>query len=196
MINQNFPDLYNFLKICVIQQLGTHSLCDIDNNVREGCDQDLELIHKLISLSDKSKFEDKNFLNELGKVSKKNLMVHIVRDCQVIETGSHYSNLIFKVDRGEKIYILKFRTKFKQDFGKLPTGVNKIEIIYAIDNFEKNDKCYRTIGMGGNINFYQERISNKSFDITDDIISKLPCKYLLPKNKIEPKLKPDSCSIS
>lgn len=196
MIDQNYPDLYNFLKICVIQQLGTHSLSDIDINARKGNDDDIKLIQKLILLSDKSKSEDKKFLEELGNGSKDNLMVHIVRDCQVIETGKHYSNLIFKVDKGEKIYILKFRTKFKQDFGKLPTGDNKIEIIYEIDNLEKNDNCYRTIGLGGKINFYQESISNRSFNITDKIISNLPCKYLLPTNKIEPKLKPDSCSIS
>ena len=52
------------------------------------------------------------------------------------------------------------------------------------------------IGIDANTKCYRKEIKSKEVDIDDDVITLLPCDYLLFNEKdLEPKLKPDSCVI-
>ena len=134
--NSGLSNLYSYLKRCVIEQRGSHTLNGIDPNAKDGTEHDIKLINKFIELelkSDNIDDKSKNFLENLSSNLKNNLKVHQTRDCQIIETGSHYVNLTFSSRKDNFIYNLKFSAKFKQTFGSFPIDSNKIKISYFRD---------------------------------------------------------------
>ena len=202
LINTDLPNLYKFLTLCIIEQRGIHSLVNFDKNAKVGSIEDINFIHKYIHLV-KSFSKEKDFLEEFDTMVNNNLMVHITRDCQVIETGSHYVTLTFKTKKENSISSIGFRSKFKQDFDAIPVGNNKITIIYLKDliipNIEDKE-CYNygnTVIDQNNIKYYRKYLYNNEISVYKNMISELPCEYLIPQNYIlKPKLKPDACILS
>ena len=183
----------------------------IDKNAKIGTAEDIIFIHKYIELTLSSQFIDKKeekFLKELDTMVENNLMVHHTRDCQVIETGNHYVSLAFKIKKDDYIYSLIFTAKFKQDFDSQPIGSNTIIIKCLIDRISKlNDKeCQKfkdhhkivsMIGIDKDTFSYQALICSKEIDINENIITQLPCAYMISENHIlKPKLQPDACVVS
>ena len=71
-----------------------------------------------------------------------------------------------------------------------------IKNIKKTDLLVKNLKYNHTIGSEDK-RIYRESIFHKYVDNKDDVITFIPCFYLIPKDHIlEPKLSPDSCTIS
>ena len=206
-INPGMPNLYSYLTRCVIEQTGNHSLIGINPDAKDGTDNEIQLIHKYVELELKSEDLDeksKTFLETLSSNVKNNLKVHQTRDCQIMETGNHYVYLTFSSKKDNFIYNLTFSSKFKQKYDSPTIGFNKINIRYSKDDIF-NKKIHKakdyshynhTIGIDENTRYYRDTIKLKEVDIDDDIITLLPCDYLLFNEKnLEPKLKPDSCVI-
>ncbi len=155
--------------------------------------------------SNKIDNESKFFLEKLSSNLKNNLKVHQTRDYQIIETGSHYVNLTFSSRKDNFIYNLKFSAKFKQTFGSFPIDSNKIKISYfrdfifdkKIHKKEDYTNYHYILSISEDIQYYRTNFKSNEFDIKDEIITLLPCDYLISNKKIiEPKLTPDSCTIS
>ena len=87
----NKPDLYKFLTLCAIEQRGVHTLCDFNKNATIGTKEDINFVNQYVKLALSSCQHDQtsiDFLNNLI-MFKNNMMVHLTRDCQIIETGNH-----------------------------------------------------------------------------------------------------------
>ncbi len=209
VINPDYPDLYKFLYLCVIEQRGIHTIGDIDRNAREGHAGDITFLKKYVNLeltTLKHETETINFLIGFLSYMEDNLMVGQTRDCQVIETGNHYVRLSFKTKKDDHIYNICFSTKFKQSYGGLPEGSNEINVSYSRDciiNKDVKKECQQKdhlsrhcISIGKNTEYHRINI-RKTFNINDEILKQLPCSYLIPENYIiEPKLNPDACILS
>lgn len=208
LIDPNYPDLYKYLTLCAIEQRGIHTLGDIDKNARIGSIEDINFICQYIELALKTinniDDNEKNFLNDFNSNINNNLMVHLTRDCQIIETGNHYISLTFRSKKNNYVNNIKFKTRFEQKFGLPPIRNNKISISYSIDgiiyenneNNEQNSHHSYIIDIDGHSYYSRKFISNRHFHIQDNLITQLSCKYMLPINHIlQPKLNPDACII-
>ena len=205
-INPGMPNLYSYLIRCAIEQKGPHTFNGIEPDAKDGTDNDINLILKYVELELKSDLDEKSkkFLETISSNLENNLKVHHTRDCQIIETGSHYVNLIFSSRKDNFIYNIKFSSKFKQNFGKLPIGTDKINISYYCDNIF-NKKIHKkedylnythTVNIDENTIYYRDDIKSKEVDINDDVITFLPTDYLAFNEKdLVPKLNPDACVI-
>jgi hypothetical protein len=206
LIDPNFPNLYKYFKLCVIEQRGIHTLSDIDSNPKIGTIEDINFIHKYIELALKTinniNNNEKKFLIEFDSSIHDNLMIHLTRDCQIFETGSHYVSLNFRTQINNYINNIKFNIRFKQNFGILPSDNQKINISHSIDKIinKNNDDDYSNHSHIIDINeqsYYSRNIiNNRYFNINDNIIFELPSAYMLPENHtIKPKRVPDACII-
>ena len=205
VINIIDNDLYKYLNIIIIEQRGIHSLIDYSNKPEKGTLNHKRFIHNFIELAMlhlNHNQASKNFLLEFDSNVDNNLMVHITRDCQIIETGRHYASISFKIEKETVVNNLTFSCKFNQNFNELPIGDEKIFISYNIDSesSEKNSDCIYNYSHSFNIKdkiLYRSCLFNQNFDINHDIINNLKCSFLIPKNyKLKPKLSPDACLIS
>jgi hypothetical protein len=212
LIDPNYPDLYKYLKLCAIEQRGIHTLSDIDKNAKNGTIEDINFIRKYIELAlETSNIDDneKKFLTEFDSSVDDNIMVHLTRDCQIFETGSHYVSLNFRTHINNNVnncannYInnIKFYMRFKQDVGIIPIDDKKISISHSIDKIiNKNNDNYSNhshiIDINDESYYSRNIINNRYFNINDSIIVGLPSAYMLPANHIiEPKILPDACII-
>ena len=222
-INENFlddtnlPNLYKYFILCIIEQRGSHSLCGISKDPKLSTNNDIYFIRRFIELALNSTHlelidNQKEYLHTFNSLINNNLMIHLTRDCQIIETGNHYVTLTFKIKKDEYEYNISFSSKFKQNSNRIPIGDNKISVAFKKDLIiNKNDTEYQkktdlllknkknnhTIVWRDDKKIYRDNIFHKYIDIKDDIITFIPCSYLIPKDHIlEPKLSPDSCTIS
>lgn len=201
VIDENLPDLYKFLTLCIIEKRGIHNLYGFDKNAKIGSVEDINFIHKYIHLAKQSS-KEMDFLEEFDTMSNNNLVVHITRDCQVIETGSHYITLTFKTQKKNYISSITFGSKFKQKFNAMPIGNNSITIVYLkdfiiSDNEAKDKYNYSNTIIDNNIKYSRKCLYNNEISVYENIIKELPCEYMIPrKKKIQPKLKPDACVLA
>ena len=221
----SIPNLYKFLTICVVEKRGNHCLNQFDDNAKIGTMDDINFIHKYIQLAlicDSLPKETIDFLKEYEQKVANNLMVHLTRDCQVIETNRHYVTLIFKVVLIGYTLNISFRTKFSQQYNVLPVGDNTINITYWRDisaditedisedirwditediktnSVRTGKECYDYIVEDNQgLKYYRTNVWDKNINILEDIITKLPSDYMIPINySMKPRLKPDACLLS
>ncbi|VVU95026.1 hypothetical protein CPAV1605_751 [seawater metagenome] len=199
-INKNYPNLYKYLYLCIIEQRGEHALVDYSKQPKDMVEDDIFLIKEFIKLFHTEFCESseiiKNFLNEFNNVSRDELETHITRDCQIIETGNHYITFSFKQTKENYINSISFNSKFKQSMGSLPEGDEKITAMLTIDYKDTSKKTNHVIFFD-NQKYQRERIFCENINIENKMISELPAYYLLPDfHNLKPKLNPDSCLVS
>ena len=195
-IDKVYPDLYHFLKLCIIEQRGIHDISGLDKNPKLARNKDMEFLNKHIQLTlnqDKVEQEIKIFLEEFDIVIiENNLMIHLTRDCQVIETGNHYILLSFNLKKNNVINSITFYCKFKQNYNEMPQDTDKITITYS-KYFMQDKNPFNTYMIDGK-NYSKIYISSKDYNIYDKQIQDLP--YSFDNTiKTKPKLVPDACII-
>jgi len=192
-IDKVYPDLYHFLKLCIIEQRGIHDICGLDKNPKLVKNKDITFLNKHIEITLNQKNLDqkvKDFLEEFDNMN--NLMIHLTRDCQVIETGNHYILLSFKLEKKDVINSITFYCKFKQNYNEMPQDTDKITITYS-KYFMRDKNPFNTYMINGK-KYSKVYIFSKDYNIYDKQIQDLP--YSFDNTiKTKPKLVPDACII-
>lgn len=205
--------LYQFLKVCVIEQRGNHSLVSgFDKDHKKGSLEDIEFLQQYVKKIEllrlfKSDETVTKFLNEIKSVSKDQLTIHLTRDCQIFETGNHYVSLNFRIEKDLYSYNLVFTAKFKQSYGSLPDNTDSINITYIKDyRISKNSpnysneytQAFHIIDIDDKYCYSRHHIGSNKFNINDKIINELVLpEHLRISNNyvIKAKTIPDACNI-
>lgn len=192
-IDKIYPDLYHFLKSCIIEQRGTHTIYGLDKNPKLAGNKDIAFLNKHIEITlNQDNKEIKDFLEQFDTMTIDNLMIHLTRDCQVIETGNHYISLSFNLEKNDVINSITFYCKFKQNYKEMPQDTDKITITYS--KYLIQDKTPFNSYMIEGKKYSKIYISSKDYNIYDKQIQDLPWSF---DNTIKttPKLLPDACIL-
>ena len=199
IINPDFPSLYRYMIICVLEKRGKHQISDIENEPRITDNNDINFLCNYINNSfNLLNYDDKTirFLKDIKSIIKNQSKIefHLTRDYQVIETGNHYISIVFRIKRNNFIDNIKFSAKFKQKMDDYPLGDNKIYISYYRDHLKKFKNCSHTI-FKENITYYREKIFNSNLDI-ENSNKCFNADYLIPENYVcKPNLSLEACII-
>ena len=194
-IDKIYPDLYHFLKLCIIEQRGIHTIFGLEKNPKIVRNKDIAFLNKHIEITlNQDNKEIKDFLEEFDTMTIDNLTIHLTRDCQVIETGNHYISLSFNLEKKDVIHSITFYCKFKQNYKEMPQDTNKITITYSkyLIQYKTSFNSYTIDGK----KYSKIHISSKDYNIYDKEIQDLPCSYMIDNTvKTKPKLVPDACIL-
>ncbi len=182
-IDPEFSDLYKFMVICVMEQRGPNSACNISTKYSQnGTPMDrVFLLHYLNSVS------DTYYCLNCMRYDIDSLKTCQIRDCQTFQTGNHYVTLTFTTYHKihKTFYNLSFSTMFKQDYKNYTIGNQQIKITYSSDLVVKKSErdLYpspnHVIGLGDGTAYYRTTIFSTTVSSQDPIIRQLPSQYLL-----------------
>lgn len=177
--------MYKYFQVCALEKRGRHTLSDIDlQTERCASNEDVALVLSYIEHAASHLPTDVRasaFLNEMRMAADTSLMkVHLTRDYQVIETGSHYVKLLFRTAHGDYLNNLKFYSRFRMGSDGRLEKDNKVHVSYSRDYLSAFDGCCHTITMNPRLTYYREEIFRATINASEAAFSQMPSKYGVP----------------
>lgn len=129
-----------YLTTCALEKRGPHLLSALDDkSSREASLEDVIFLKAYVQsaiVSDDVDVDGKDREPFLQRIAEKatidNVRVHLTRDYQVIETGSHYVNLSFCVHMSsEHMCCVSFRAKFKVSIQTATHHLERLMVTYS-----------------------------------------------------------------
>ena len=202
--------LYTFLKTCALEKRGQHRLSDIDfENERDGCSDDMAFLKQFVEDMMQRESTGPDTIPFLKDVHRSLLgivcsaKVHVTRDYQVIETGSHYAKLLFRIAQNSSGYVnnIKFCVKFRMS----PTydgleDTDTVHVVYSRDRTngsQPNQLSHpgtHTVVVNEDLTYSREHVASSQLHVRDTVLRNTT--YLIPETYVpRPDMSVEACAI-
>lgn len=199
--------LYNFLYRCAVEQTGQHTLNLINKHPQNSIPHDETFLKPFLSeaLKDEHYTSNPSALAFLQQFPSTDFEIHLTRDCQIIETGTHYVFLTLRSKHSTPVKFISFAAKFKQSWGELPVPsellyirlVDECSPEYAAAHHTQQQHIRRFGTNKDGQRYERVEIDSRCLSIHEPILRNLPTISLAKQNNEPIQLQkiPDACLL-